>query len=110
MKHTLTFNIEEDYDPSQAGIGLPVILRLGSSETHALAKLDTGASDCIFRRTLGERLGLVIEQGDERIFHTANSSFKAYGHSITLIVAGDGIRRRSLLCGRLCFSTQCAGA
>lgn len=30
----------------------------------------------------------MIEQGDERIFHTANSSFKAFGHSITLIVAG----------------------
>lgn len=37
MKHTLTFNVEADYDPSQAGISLPVILRLGSSETHALA-------------------------------------------------------------------------
>lgn len=30
----------------------------------------------------------MIEQGNERIFHTANSSFKAYGHPITLIVAG----------------------
>lgn len=55
MKHTLTFSVQEDYDSSQVGIGVSVILRLGSSETQALAKLDTGASDCIFRRMLGER-------------------------------------------------------
>ena len=36
----------------------------------------------------GERLGLDIESGDPRDFSTATGSFRAYGHAITLLVAG----------------------
>ncbi len=48
------------------------------------AKLDTGASFCIFQRDFGEQLGLDIEGGDQRTFHTANGEFKAFGHEVTI--------------------------
>ena len=67
---------------------MPVLLRLAGREAFCLAKIDTGASNCIFRRFQGELLDLDIERGDPRDFSTATGSFKAYGHAVTLIVAG----------------------
>jgi hypothetical protein len=52
------------------------------------AKVDTGASYCIFERTHGEVLGLDIEGGTPQIFGTAAGSFLAYGHEVTLSVLG----------------------
>lgn len=49
-----------------------------------LAKLDTGASHCIFERVYGEQLGLNIEGGDRITLHTANSEFQAYGHEVMI--------------------------
>ena len=49
-----------------------------------LAKLDTGATHCIFERVYGEQLGLNIESGQSRTFHTANGEFQAYGHEVTI--------------------------
>lgn len=88
MSWSLSFSTLAEYDPGQSGISVPVILRLAGREAPGLAKIDTGASDCIFRRFQGELLDLDIEQGDPRDFSTATGSFKAYGHAVTLIVAG----------------------
>jgi hypothetical protein len=49
-----------------------------------LAKLDTGADQCIFARVYGEQLGLNIEGGQPTPFRTANSEFQAYGHDVTI--------------------------
>lgn len=67
---------------------MAVTVRLGGSEVHCLAKIDTGSSDCIFRRFQGELPGVDIERGDPRDFSTATGSFMAYGHAVALIVAG----------------------
>jgi hypothetical protein len=88
MTWSLSFSTRAQYDPGQPGISVPVILRLGGSEAHCLAKIDTGSSHCIFRRFQGELLGLDIESGEARDFSTATGSFRAYGHPITLVVAG----------------------
>jgi len=88
MPWHLSFSTLAEYDPGQPGISVPVILRLPRCEAPCLAKIDTGSSDCIFRRFQGELLGLDIEHGDPRDFSTATGSFRAYGHVVTLIVAG----------------------
>ena len=88
MPWNLSFSTLAEYDPGQPGINVPVILRLPGREASCLAKVDTGSSDCIFRRFQGELLDLDIEQEDPRDFSTATGSFKAYGHAVTLIVAG----------------------
>lgn len=49
-----------------------------------LAKVDTGASFCIFERVYGEQLGLNIEGGERVTVHTANSQFLVYGHEVTI--------------------------
>ena len=85
MPWSLSFSTLTEYDSGQPGINVPVILRLAGSEAQCLAKIDTGASDCIFRRFQGELLDLAIEQGDLRDFSTATGSFRTYGHGVTLI-------------------------
>ena len=88
MPWTLSFSTLTEYDSGQPGISVPIILHVAGRDAPCLAKIDTGSSDCIFRRFQGELLDLDIERGDPRNFSTATGSFKAYGHAVTLIVAG----------------------
>jgi hypothetical protein len=50
------------------GISLPVTLGSGAETSRLRALVDTGASNCLFERALGETLGLDIEAGDPRTF------------------------------------------
>ena len=52
------------------------------------AKLDTGASFCIFRQGLGESLGLDVEAGHQERIGTATGQFLAYGHEVLLSALG----------------------
>ena len=88
MAHTLTFSALHEYDAGQSGITVPVLLSIGSSQTKVTAKLDTGASCCIFRRGYGEALGMNVESGTPQPVSTANSSFLTYGHEVTLAMLG----------------------
>jgi hypothetical protein len=84
MNHQLTFSELLSYDPGKPGITVPTVLRLKDQEVSLDAKLDTGASHCIFQRGYGERLGLEIEGGWRISISTATGSFNAFGHEITL--------------------------
>lgn len=86
MAFTLSFDTLHIYDASQSGISLPVTLKLGERAVIIEAKLDTGASNCIFARGFGEDLGLDIESGALLQFATAIGPFTAYGHTLTLSV------------------------
>ncbi len=86
---TLSFRLSYAYDLQQIGITVPIILSLGALQVELQAKVDTGASACIFARGHGELLGLAIESGRPEYFGTATGRFKAYGHSLTLTVLGD---------------------
>jgi hypothetical protein len=69
LTHLLGFNLLHEYDPAEAGIAVPVVLNVGTSQTEVKAKLDTGATCCVFERELGEDLGLDIEnRPGERYF------------------------------------------
>jgi hypothetical protein len=55
---------------------------------HLLASLDTGASHCLFEGAYAAELGLHLTSGILTRFHTANSTFDAYGHEIVVDVLG----------------------
>ncbi len=65
---------------------LPVTLCVSEKEVGLLAKVDTGAANCIFKREYGEGLDLEIEDGEEQTFSTAAGPFRTYGHAVTLRV------------------------
>lgn len=52
------------------------------------AKVDTGATYCIFERKHGESIGLSIETGLQQPISTANGRFLTFGHEVTLTVCG----------------------
>jgi len=53
-----------------------------------VAKLDTGASHCVFRREIAESLGLEVESGMPMRIGTLTGSFDVFGHLVRLTVEG----------------------
>ena len=88
MTHLLGFNLLHEYDPAEAGIAVPVVLSIGTAQTEVKAKLDTGATCCVFEREIGEDLGLDIESGAPERIWTATGSFLAYGHEVSITAFG----------------------
>jgi hypothetical protein len=88
MSLSLSFTNLYDYDLAQPGITLPVQLISGQLSADVNAKLDTGATHCIFQRFIGEELGFTIENGERREFSTATGMFVAYEHAVTLTTLG----------------------
>jgi hypothetical protein len=82
---TLAFRTKYAYSPSASGIEIEVGLRAGISDPiRFLAKIDTGASFCIFQRDYAEQLGIEVEDGVRQSILTATGSFGAFGHSVRL--------------------------
>ncbi|NOT62423.1 MAG: hypothetical protein HOP19_19630, partial [Acidobacteria bacterium] len=63
MPYQLEFEHLVEYDTREVGISVPISLSLGGHTEEFVAKLDCGASACIFERAHGEALGVVIEAG-----------------------------------------------
>jgi predicted aspartyl protease len=100
MAYRLEFNHLIEYDAGQPGISLETSLKLAGREVYVAAKLDTGATNCIFARRHGEQLGLDIESGEEVYVGTATGRFKTYRHEVTLNVLGYGFDVR------VCFAEE----
>ncbi|HEX7318537.1 MAG TPA: aspartyl protease family protein [Pyrinomonadaceae bacterium] len=116
MAHTFTFRTKHSYDTTKIGITIPVELSDGLKVVQITPKLDTGASFCIFERTYGEMLGLDVGGGTPALVSTANGTFQAFGHRLTMTALGlqfdvmvyfaaDENIKRSVL-GRLGFIDQ----
>jgi hypothetical protein len=75
MIYKLEFEKLIEYDAGQAGISLPVELRLGNDFIKFEAKIDTGSSFCVFERKYGEAIGVEIETGLQNKVSTATGSF-----------------------------------
>lgn len=88
MDHSLNFEQLLEYDPGQAGITIEVCLNLFERNVGFAAKIDTGATYCIFERKHGEALGLNVESGLPQFISTVTGRFLTYGHEVTLSVAG----------------------
>jgi aspartyl protease len=86
VTHQLTFASVHDYGTD--AIIIPVILRLGNAASRTDAYLDTGATFCVFKRSLAEPLGLEVETGEPLRLSTVTGSFDAYGHALTLETLG----------------------
>lgn len=66
----LTF--QRRHTRSVEGIEIPISLRTDSAGPVRLpAKVDTGATCCIFQRDYAEQLGIEVECGEYREFQTA---------------------------------------
>ena len=63
MRHQLAFTELVNYDAGQPSITIPVTLSVSQTRVNCDAKVDTGSSNCIFARGVGEELGLDIESG-----------------------------------------------
>ena len=116
VPHTFTFESKHSYDTTRIGITIPVELSNGEGVVQIDAKLDTGASFCIFERSYGEMLGLMVESGAEELVSTANGTFQVFGHWLTVVAldfqfeamiyfAADESIRRNVL-GRRGFIDQ----
>ncbi|MGE0126893.1 MAG: hypothetical protein AB7U82_02220 [Blastocatellales bacterium] len=88
MPHQLTFITRETYDSLQDGITIEAVLTLGEETFVCKAKIDPGAQVCLFRREIGEELGINIESGYPRKLDTQTGTLHAYGHTITLHTMG----------------------
>lgn len=88
MSIDLSFQALFDYDTLASGITLPIHIVSGNLVAAFEAKLDTGASHCIFQRNHAERIGLQVEAGEPFRFSTATGMFSAFAHEITLTVLG----------------------
>lgn len=88
MPEQLTFAIGYEYDTQQVGLTVPLRLRTWAEAIDLHAKIDTGASLCIFARKHAEQLGIEVESGVMKSFSTVTGTFVAYGHEVTLDVLG----------------------
>lgn len=88
MSHQLTFEKFADYDAGKLGITVEAFLKLNKEPILFEAKIDTGSTNCIFERRIGEQLGLVIEEGLPKYIGTATGRFLTYEHEVTLSVLG----------------------
>ncbi len=88
MSETITFDRIHFYNTLKPGISLTATLRYGEEAIVCEAKLDTGSSHCIFKRSHGELLGFDIESVPVETISTVTGGFHAYPHTINLEVLG----------------------
>jgi len=86
MNYNLEFEKLIRYDAGEAGISLNVELRSGKDSITFGAKIDTGASFCVFERRRAEEIGIEIETGLRNTVGTATGSFRVFGHQLTLVI------------------------
>jgi len=84
---SLEFDADLDYEATSAGILVPIRLVHGERSVELRARLDTGASDCLFDRFYSDILGLP-DSRVEREYRTVTGSFKAFGHEVTIETLG----------------------
>ncbi|MGH9799934.1 MAG: hypothetical protein ACRD82_06170 [Blastocatellia bacterium] len=88
MPHSLSFDFLYHYDNLKAGIEIPATLKLGDQIVFCQAKVDPGAQVCLFKRDLGDALGLDIERGESIDLDSLGGTIRAFGHSLTLVTLG----------------------
>lgn len=88
MSYQLGYSILHEYDPGQSGISVAVSLSAAGNKQRVQAKVDPGATYCVFRREVGEALGLNIEAGIEEWIGTQTGSLRTFGHAVTLETLG----------------------
>jgi hypothetical protein len=88
VDYELRFSERHTYDSRVEGITIPAVLKIGSKKVELLAKIDTGARDCLFEHAYGEALGVRVEEGVRKTYGTVRGPFEAYGHEVSIGVLG----------------------
>lgn len=88
MPYQLAFITRETYDTLQDGITIETVLSVGEDSIVCKAKVDPGAQVCLFRREIGETLGLDVESGYPCELDTLVGTMLSYGHTGTLHTLG----------------------
>ena len=88
MSRTFTFRSQHSYDTTKVGITIPIKLISGINSVQLDAKLDTGASFCIFERGYAELLDIDVESGLPELVSTATGTFRVFGHWLTMAMLG----------------------
>jgi hypothetical protein len=83
-----SFRIQYPYDPLLEGVTLPVSLSSGTGSVRLFAKVDTGASYCMFERGVAEILSIDVEKGTPIRISSVGGPFRAYAHDLSLEVLG----------------------
>ena len=84
----LEFDLTHSYGSEVDGIAVPIILRSGNAAAWLTAKIDTGASHCLFERGQGEILDLNIESGERKFFSTVSGHVETFGHLVQIEALG----------------------
>jgi len=92
----LTFAQEYRYLDKPDGITLLTQLSYGGLTITVNAKVDTGATYCLFRREHGEELGVPVEQGLLVVLDTLGGPLEAFGHEV--IIQTSGLIFTSFVC------------
>jgi hypothetical protein len=87
MPLSLNFDVSHSY-ASTDEIDVPTELRVGDQRVELIARLDTGAANCIFERRYAEELGLDVESGRPQRFRTMAGSFVAFEHEVMIHTLG----------------------
>ena len=83
---TVSFDKVLEYNTLKTGITVLVVLQDGDKTVDFEAKVDTGATHCVFERKHAERLGIDVESGEPIHFISAAGNFDAYAHDVVLSV------------------------
>lgn len=83
--YQVSYRIKHEYPARLSGIEVPVDLFNGDASVRLMAKIDTGASFCIFQKDFAEELGIEVTSGLYQAVATANGRFDTYGHNLDLI-------------------------
>jgi len=82
--YPISFELRYQYPSRVEGIFLPVTLRIGQETVSINAAVDTGASFCLFSRSVAEAIGIDVESGLPQTFASAAGHVEAFGHSVHL--------------------------
>jgi hypothetical protein len=88
LDYDLRFTDRHTYESRAEGITVPAVLRAAGNEIQLLAKVDTGATYCLFERWVAEELGLQVEEGERQRLATVVGGFDSYGHEVSIEVLG----------------------
>ena len=80
----LNFAQEYRYPDDEEGISIEVKLFYAGHGFEVWAKVDSGASVCLFSNEIGLKLGIPIEQGIPIRLGGLGGSLEAFGHEVIL--------------------------
>ena len=84
MSWQINFTERYHYSAAPGGIEITTTISSGERVVTFMAKVDTGAQYCFFKREHGEQLGLELEAGVPLTLDSLGGPLEAFGHEVTI--------------------------